>query len=75
MSNNKNVEQQQRIIEEQNLLLHKKITKTEESLNSSVNDNMITNVLNMLKQPLVQLVAFISIQKLPYYFIFVGREN
>lgn len=74
------LEEQQRIIQEQNsALTQENNRRMEESLNSSVNDNMITNIVNMLKQPLIVaiVVAFISIPKITQVFtsFLSGREK
>lgn len=75
------LEQQQRIIEEQNSALTQENNnrRMEETLNSSVNDNMITNILNMVKQPLIVavVVALISIPKITQVFtsFLSGREK
>ena len=75
------LEEQQRIIEEQNTALTQENNnrRMEESLNSSVNDNIITNLVNMLKQPLIVavVVAFISIPKITQVFtsFLSGREK
>lgn len=75
------LEHQQRLMEEQNVALTQESNnrRMEETLNSSVNDNMITNIVNMLKQPLIVavVVALISIPKIGDIFtsFLSGREK
>lgn len=69
----KMLEEQQRMIEQQNAMLSQESNnrRMEETLNSSVTDNFVNNIVNMLKQPLIValVVAFISIPKVSEIFL------
>jgi hypothetical protein len=75
------LEQQQKLMDEQNVAVTQESNnrRMEETLNSSVDNNMITNIVNMLKQPLIVavVVALISIPKIGTIFtsLLSGREK
>lgn len=61
------LEEQQRMIQEESAAISQESAniRLEESLNNSVNDNMVSNIINMVKQPLIVavIISVISIPK------------
>jgi hypothetical protein len=81
MEQQRMLEQQQRLIQEQNDALSQESNnrRMEDTLNSSVNDNMISNIVNILKQPLIVaiVIGLISIPRIGEMFgsFLSGREK
>ena len=80
--------EQQRVLEEQQRMMQQESAamsqesanrRLEESLNNSVNDNMVSNIINMVKQPLIVavVIAVISIPRVGEMLssMLAGREK
>lgn len=75
------LEEQQRMIQQESAAISQESAnrRLEESLNNSVNDNMVSNIINMVKQPLIVavVIAVISIPRVGEMLssILAGREK
>lgn len=75
------LEEQQRMIQQESAAISQESAnrRLEESLNNSVNDNMVSNIINIVKQPLIVavVIAVISIPRVGEMLssILAGREK
>lgn len=75
------LEEQQRMMQQESAAINQESAnrRLEESLNNSVNDNMVSNIINMVKQPLIVavVIAVISIPRVGEMLssMLAGREK